>query len=177
MRLAAKKESALQAQVRERDSIIKILNERIAELERVSSKQKSESSQPSSSAVEITGVSDETPLSAEESVDYAAILKKISEESRILVVGGNQNLVKRLRVMYPKIVFIGDERIGNCDSAISHADFVFFKVDSISHSLYGKAKDIAQSFGVNIGYIPVTTSTAVIEKCIAENILSKRGGN
>lgn len=183
MRLSEKKESALQAQVRERDAIIKALNDRISELERALETGGNGTIQAKENAcASLTDTEDAQPIidSAdfiEDTVDYGAILKKLSGETRILVIGGNQNLVKRLRVLFPAIGFIGDERIGNCDAAIRHAEFVFFKVDSISHSLYGKAKDIAQSVGVNIGYIPATTSTSVIEKCIAEKIMSTKGGN
>lgn len=97
---------------------------------------------------------------------------------RIIIAGGNENLMKKFRTMHPDIVIINDARIANCEAIVRNADILFFKTDCISHSLYDKCKDVANTCKVPYGYIPETTSINLIEQIICEKIaekLSKEG--
>lgn len=92
---------------------------------------------------------------------------------RIVIAGGNENLMKKFRTIHPDIVIINDARIATCDAVIRNAEILFFKTDCISHSLYDKCKDVASACKVPYGYIPETTSIHLIEQIICKKIAEK----
>lgn len=95
------------------------------------------------------------------------------QKYRIIIAGGNENLMKKFRIMHPGIVIINDARIANCEAVVRNADILFFKTDCISHSLYDKCKDVASACKVPYSYIPETTSINLIEQIICEKIAEK----
>lgn len=104
---------------------------------------------------------------------YHDELTEYEQRYRIIIAGGNENLMKKFRTIHPDIVIINDARIANCEAVVRNADILLFKTDCISHSLYDKCKDIANTCKVPYGYIPETTSINLIEQIICEKIAEK----
>ena len=106
---------------------------------------------------------------------YHDKLTEYEQQYRIIIAGGNENLMKKFRTIHPDIIIINDGRMANCEAVVRNADILFFKTDCISHSLYDKCKDIANTCKVFYDYIPKTTSINLIEQIICEKIAEKLG--
>ena len=104
---------------------------------------------------------------------YHDELTEYEQRYRIIIAGGNENLMKKFRTTHHDIVIINYARIANCEAVVRNADILLFKTDCISHSLYDKCKDIANTCKVPYGYIPETTSINLIEQIICEKIAEK----
>lgn len=105
--------------------------------------------------------------------DNQSELAEYKRKYRIVVVGGNENLMKRFHTLHPEIVLLNDSRRGSCNATIKNADFIFFKTDSISHSMYEKCKNLVQNNKNLYSYLPETTSITTIEQVICEKIREK----
>lgn len=114
-------------------------------------------------------------IKSENEADNQRELAEYKRKYRIVVVGGNENLMKRFHTMHPEIVLLNDSRRGSCNATIKNADFIFFKTDSISHSMYEKCKNLVQNNKNLYGYLPETTSITTIEQVICEKIREKSG--
>lgn len=97
-------------------------------------------------------------------------VEEFSQKYKIVIAGGNENLMKRFRQVHPSITVINDKQIASCRELIQNADYVFLKVDCMSHSLYAKCKNIAQSNGVPVVHMPEITSISMIEEFIREKM-------
>lgn len=91
-------------------------------------------------------------------------------EKRIIIVGGNTNLIKKFCQFHPEISFVGNKNIGTCDQLIQSADIVLFKTDSMEHTLYRKCKQLAKNRNIPIEYIPETASITYMEKAVLEDL-------
>lgn len=96
---------------------------------------------------------DETPTEPDEpaeekvediAMDYSGALDDILKKNTVVIVGGNQNLMKKFQVTHPDASIVAKDMIAVCDQQIRNADVVMFKADSLSHALYGKCKAICQ---------------------------------
>lgn len=105
--------------------------------------------------------------------EYHNLALQLCSDHKVIIVGGNENLIKRLRGIQPNINYLNEDRIGSCDMAVQNADLILFKVDSMPHTIYQKCKAIAKTCNVPFGYIPETTSVAGIEKVICEAVMDK----
>ncbi len=70
--------------------------------------------------------------------DYAAALDALLKQHTVVIVGGNENLMKKFQVAHPDASLVAKDMLGTCDQQIQNADIVMFKVDSCSHALYNK---------------------------------------
>lgn len=108
-------------------------------------------------------------------VSYRNILWDKAKRYRIIIAGGNENLMKRFRTIHSDIILLNDARITNYDAVIRNADILFFKTDCMSHCLYDKCKIAANTCKVPFEYIPETTSINMIEEIICKKIDEKLG--
>lgn len=104
---------------------------------------------------------------------YHNELREYEQRYRIVIAGGNENLMKKFRTMHPGVVIVNDTRIANCEVIVRHADILFFKTDCISHSLYDKCKNVAIACKIPYAYIPENTSINLIEQTICEKTAEK----
>ena len=69
------------------------------------------------------------------SKDYAAALDALLKQHTVVIVGGNENLMKKFQVAHPDASLVAKDMLGTCDQQIQNADIVMFKVDSCSRSI------------------------------------------
>lgn len=74
-------------------------------------------------------------------IDYTTFLLKISNKKKILFIGGHINLINALKNKYPHMFFITGEKAVS-HQVISHADYVFFFYNFLSHTLYYKVMNL-----------------------------------
>lgn len=106
-------------------------------------------------------------------LDIASTLNELNaifDNKKIVFVGGNEKLMKKIRAKYPKAIILEESRIASSDTVIKNADAVMFKTDSVSHSLYAKCKQLADNSRVPIAYINDVSSVELIEKQIKEKL-------
>lgn len=110
------------------------------------------------------------PVSETEAVDYAAVLDKMMMEHSVVIVGGNQNLMKKFQVAHPNASLVDKDMIAACDQQVRNADAVMFKVDSMSHALYGKCKAICHKYDIPFCYLPNVASIQRMEQSMCEQL-------
>ena len=110
------------------------------------------------------------PTSETEAVDYAAVLDKLMMEHSVVIVGGNQNLMKKFQVAHPNASLVDKDMIAACDQQVRNADAVMFKVDSMSHALYGKCKAICHKYDIPFCYLPNVASIQRMEQSMCEQL-------
>jgi hypothetical protein len=106
-------------------------------------------------------------------IDYHEKLLELSHRYRIIVIGGNDNLISKISVTQPNIVFLGNQNGKRVDDACTAADIVFVKYDCMSHAIYWKAKSICENAGVPFRYICPNTSIPTIERDIVSKIFEE----
>lgn len=106
----------------------------------------------------------------EPDVDYGKKLDELLQKYSVAVVGGNQNLMKRFRVLHPDAIYVSKDMVAACDQMIHAADLVLCKVDSMSHALYNKCKVTCHRYDIQMNYLPNVTSCTRLEKCMCEMI-------
>lgn len=110
------------------------------------------------------------PASETEVVDYAAVLDKLMMEHSVVIVGGNQNLMKKFQVTHPNASLVDKDMIAACDQQVRNADVVMLKVDSMSHALYGKCKAICHKYNIPFCYLPNVASIQRMEQSMCEQL-------
>lgn len=106
----------------------------------------------------------------EQEKDYAATLDTLLKQHTVVIVGGNENLMKKFQAAHPDASLVAKDMIGTCDQQIQNADIVMFKVDSCSHALYNKGKTICNRYDVPFCYIPNVASIPRIEQSMCEQL-------
>lgn len=76
-------------------------------------------------------------LNIKEDVVYEKKLLEISEEKKIIFVGGHIKLLDVLKTKYPNMIFIGN-RNNISAQLITTADYIFFFYNFLNHALYYK---------------------------------------
>ena len=102
--------------------------------------------------------------------DYAATLDALLKQHTVVIIGGNENLMKKFQVAHPDASLVAKDMIGTCDQQVQNADIVMFKVDSCSHALYNKGKAICNRYDVPFCYIPNVASIPRIEQSMCEQL-------
>ena len=102
--------------------------------------------------------------------DYHEELLRLAAKYKIVVVGGNENLISKISVQQPDITFLGQQGNKRTDDACSSADIVFFKYDYLAHKIYWKAKNAADDGNVPMRYVCANTSIPNIERDMVEKI-------
>lgn len=115
-------------------------------------------------------VGEETEITLEPSPSFRRELQALFKKYRVVIVGGHQNLIKRLPPIYPELRCIGNGDLASCDALLKNADIVLFKTDNLSHSLYNKCKSLAVHNNIPFGYIPNVVSMSRLEQSLFEQI-------
>lgn len=103
-------------------------------------------------------------------VDYGKKLDELLQKYSVVVVGGNQNLMKRFQVLHPDASYVSKDVNVSCEQVLRGADIVLCKVDAMSHALYNKCKVTCHRYDVQMNYLPNVTSCVRLEKCMCEMI-------
>lgn len=108
-----------------------------------------------------------------EVIDYHKELNQMAKNKKIVFCGGQQNFVNMLRNAQPDISYIDQCNLATCDALIANSDIVIFRVTQMSHSLYGKAKQICKARGIRFEHLPNVTSIPLTEELIYTLITKK----
>lgn len=108
-----------------------------------------------------------------EVVDYHKELNQMAKNKKIVFCGGQQNFVNMLRNAQPDISYVDQCNLATCDALIANSDIVIFRVTQMSHSLYGKAKQICKARGIRFEHLPNVTSIPLTEELIYTLITKK----
>lgn len=101
-----------------------------------------------------------------EVIDYHKELNQMAKNKKIVFCGGQQNFVNMLRNAQPDISYVDQCNLATCDALIANSDIVIFRVTQMSHSLYGKAKQICKARGIRFEHLPNVTSIPLTEELI-----------
>ena len=99
-----------------------------------------------------------------EVIDYHKELNQMAKNKKIVFCGGQQNFVNMLRNAQPDISYVDQCNLATCDALIANSDIVIFRVTQMSHSLYGKAKQICKARGIRFEHLPNVTSIPLTEE-------------
>lgn len=108
-----------------------------------------------------------------EVIDYHKELNQMAKNKKIVFCGGQQNFVNMLRNAQPDISYVDQCNLATCDALIANSDIVIFRVTQMSHSLYGKAKQICKARGNRFEHLPNVTSIPLTEELIYTLITKK----
>lgn len=108
-----------------------------------------------------------------EVIDYHKELNQMAKNKKIVFCGGQQNFVNMLRNAQPDISYVDQCNLATCDALIANSDIVIFRVTQMSHSLYGKAKQICKTRGIRFEHLPNVTSIPLTEELIYTLITKK----
>ena len=108
-----------------------------------------------------------------EVIDYHKELNQMAKNKKIVFCGGQQNFVNMLRNAQPDISYVDQCNLATCDALIANSDIVIFRVTQMSHSLYGKAKQICKARGIRFEHLPNVTSIPLTEEFIYTLITKK----
>lgn len=108
-----------------------------------------------------------------ETIDYHKELNQMAKNKKIVFCGGQQNFVNMLRNAQPDISYVDQCNLATCDALIANSDIVIFRVTQMSHSLYGKAKQICKARGIRFEHLPNVTSIPLTEELIYTLITKK----
>ena len=108
-----------------------------------------------------------------EVIDYHKELNQMAKNKKIVFCGGRQNFVNMLRNAQPDISYLDQCNLATCDALIANSDIVIFRVTQMSHSLYGKAKQICKARGIRFEHLPNVTSIPLTEELIYTLITKK----
>ena len=108
-----------------------------------------------------------------EVIDYHKELNQMAKNKKIVFCGGQQNFVNMLRNAQPDISYVNQCNLATCDALIANSDIVIFRVTQMSHSLYGKAKQICKARGIRFEHLPNVTSIPLTEELIYTLITKK----
>lgn len=108
-----------------------------------------------------------------EVIDYHKELNRMAKNKKIVFCGGQQNFVNMLRNAQPDISYVDQCNLATCDALIANSDIVIFRVTQMSHSLYGKAKQICKARGIRFEHLPNVTSIPLTEELIYTLITKK----
>ena len=108
-----------------------------------------------------------------EVIDYHKELNQMAKNKKIVFCGGRQNFVNMLRNAQPDVSYVDQCNLATCDALIANSDIVIFRVTQMSHSLYGKAKQICKARGIRFEHLPNVTSIPLTEELIYTLITKK----
>lgn len=108
-----------------------------------------------------------------EVIDYHKELNQMAKNKKIVFCGGQQKFVNMLRNAQPDISYVDQCNLATCDALIANSDIVIFRVTQMSHSLYGKAKQICKARGIRFEHLPNVTSIPLTEELIYTLITKK----
>ncbi len=108
----------------------------------------------------------------EKDEDWVGEVNRFAEKHSVVIVGGNDNLLKNISREMPKISLIYNSRSTSTDNLISHADIVFFRYSSLPHSVYNRVRKTCTSYDVPYEYLPDSTAIHLLAKDMCQKIKS-----
>lgn len=103
-------------------------------------------------------------------VDWVEEINKFTETHSVVVVGGDENLLKNISKEMPKISLIYGGRSTSSDNLVSHADIVFFRYSALPHSTFNRVRKTCTSYGVPYEYLPDSTAIYLLAKDMFQKI-------
>lgn len=104
-------------------------------------------------------------------IDYKEQLNIYSKEHSILIIGGNPNLISKLKPLFPFIVFLSDkEKSKITNELIANAHLVLYKTDSLGHGTWCCAGSKCKTLNIPEGFISNLTNVDALAKEICETI-------
>lgn len=108
--------------------------------------------------------------------DYESILSKFTEENSTVMVGGNYNLVSKMKKILPNVTYVMTQDASKLtDELVKNARIILFKTDSVSHSLWEAALSKCNRYGVPYAYPKELTNTNALMRSMCEVIEEKLG--
>lgn len=124
---------------------------RLRELEATVEKYKSEQDELVALRNYVYESSEEVPRVEKQS--YEAMKAAIADR-RIVIIGGNDNWVKKLRQEFPGWVYMGARVSGSINSTnVQNAERVYFFTDALGHSNYNKFMQVVRRLQLPFGYM------------------------
>lgn len=157
-----KRETALRKKNDDAESRIHELEKLLANAERKLSQLRPETSEFDDFDDSDAGICEQET----EVIDYHKELNQMAKNKKIVFCGGQQNFVNMLRNAQPDISYVDQCNLATCDALIANSDIVIFRVTQMSHSLYGKAKQICKARGIRFEHLPNVTSIPLTEELI-----------
>lgn len=164
-----KRETALRKKNDDAESRIHELEKRLANAERKLIQLRPETSEFDDFDDSDAGICEQET----EVIDYHKELNQMAKNKKIVFCGGQQNFVNMLRNAQPDISYVDQCNLATCDALIANSDIVIFRVTQMSHSLYGKAKQICKARGIRFEHLPNVTSIPLAEELIYTLITKK----
>ena len=164
-----KRETALRKKSDDAESRIHELEKLLANAERKLIQLRPETSEFDDFDDSDTGICEQET----EVIDYHKELNQMAKNKKIVFCGGQQNFVNMLRNAQPDISYVDQCNLATCDALIANSDIVIFRVTQMSHSLYGKAKQICKARGIRFEHLPNVTSIPLTEELIYTLITKK----
>lgn len=166
---AQKRECALKEKLSAAEAIIKELT---AEVERLKSGMPIEPQKVMAEAVSTTeDVKQETTPQERTPEENEAIINDYINNNKLIIAGGNENLINKLVSKYPSVRTINNKDIATCDAALINADAVLTKTDCLSHPFYNKVKDICKKQHVPFRHMCDVANLTRLETVVAEHIV------
>lgn len=119
---------------------------------------------------------EENAISEQDSCDWIGKCNDMIRGKSIFIIGGNENLLKNIAKALPEINIIDKNRSTSVDDAISHADFVFFRYSSLTHSNYWRIRNLCRSWNVPYNYLSNYTAVHLLARDMCLK-MEKHGGN
>lgn len=119
---------------------------------------------------------EENASSEQDACDWIAKCNDMIQGKSIFIIGGNENLLKNIAKALPEINIIDKHRSTSVDDAISHADFVFFRYSSLTHSNYWRIRNLCRSWNVPYDYLSNYTAVHLLARDMCLK-MEKNGGN
>lgn len=102
--------------------------------------------------------------------DWVKTLHSLLQGKNVFIVGGNENLLKKISDEFPELHVIDTDRSTTIENAIAHADFVFFRYSSLSHGMYWRVRNICRASNVLYGYLRNYTALYLLAKDMCEKL-------
>ena len=85
--------------------------------------------------------------------DRESVVEKLKEK-KIVIIGGHENWLGKLKEMFPKWNYIGASEInGQIERSLVQADMIYFFTDYLSHKTFNKYMDFIRGRGLNFSYV------------------------
>lgn len=96
-------------------------------------------------------ISEKAPELPKQSIEE---MKEAIVDKRVVIIGGNDNWIKKIKQEFPKWKFLGANVSGAVNSMkVRSAEMVYFFTDTLGHSNYSKFMQVVREYKVPFGYI------------------------
>lgn len=99
------------------------------------------------------------------------LIENASTKHKIFIIGGNENLMKKVGAKYPGLQWYHTRRMSEWDYMLADADLILFKTDCLGHTNYAKAKSVAGSHNIKYDYLKTVTSIELLERDIVDKFM------